>query len=91
MIMRVPRELGRPCRLHRNGRLEIPAYQLQVDPQSASQADGDEKMGRNRWYRQAKETKCGEKVGKESERLVLPLSQGNHTEGTLGRKGDAFL
>ena len=26
----------------------------------------------------AKETKCGEKGGKESERLVVPLSQGNH-------------
>jgi hypothetical protein len=90
MIMRVPRELGRPCRLHRHCRLEIPAYQLQVDPRPTSEAVGDER-GTKRWYRQAKETKCGEKVGKESERLVLPLSQGNHTEGTLGRKGDACL
>ena len=35
MIMGVPRELGRPCRLHRDSRQEIPAYQIQVDPQSS--------------------------------------------------------
>jgi hypothetical protein len=33
MITRVPRELGRPCRLHRHCRPEPPAYQLRVDPQ----------------------------------------------------------
>src|SRR3954468_9386744 len=54
-----------------------PAYQLQVDPRPTSEADGDER-GTKRWYRQAKETKCGEKDGKESERLAVPLSQGNH-------------
>ena len=54
-----------------------PAYQLQVDPRPTSEADGDER-GTKRWYRQAKETKCGEKGGKKSERLVVPLNQGNH-------------
>ena len=54
-----------------------PAYQLQVDPRLPSRAGGDE-QGTKRWYRQAKETKCGEMGGKESERLVVPLSQGNH-------------
>ena len=54
-----------------------PAYQLQADPRPTSEADGDER-GTKRWYRQAKETKCGETGGKESERLVVPLSQGNH-------------
>jgi hypothetical protein len=54
-----------------------PAYQLQADPRLPSRACGDE-SGTKRWYRQAKETKCGEKGGKESERLVVPLSQGNH-------------
>ena len=29
-------------------------------------------------YRQAKETKCGEKTVRKSERLVVPLIQGNH-------------
>src|SRR5262245_64120938 len=35
-------------------------------------------MGHNAWYRQAKETKRGETGGKKSERLAVPLSQGNH-------------
>ena len=43
----------------------------------ASGAVGDE-QGTHGWYRQAKETKCGETGGKKSERLVVPLSQGNH-------------
>jgi hypothetical protein len=77
MITRVPRELGRPCRLHRDSRLESRLSKLQVDPQLSSRADGDEKRTK-RWYRQAKETKYGEMDGKESERLVVPLSQGNH-------------
>ena len=54
-----------------------PAYQLQVDPRSTSEANGDER-GTKRWYRQAKETKCGEKCGKKSERLAVLLNQGNH-------------
>ena len=45
--------------------------------------------GTKRWYRQAKETKCGEKDGRESERLIVPPSRGNHPEGTPGREGDA--
>ena len=36
------------------------------------------RTGTQRWYRQAKETKCGETGGKESERLIVPASQGNH-------------
>ncbi len=27
--------------------------------------------------------------GRESQRLIVPSSQGNHPEGTLGREGDA--
>src|SRR5260370_23626703 len=34
--------------------------------------------GRNDWYRQTKETKCGETDDRESQRLVVPLSQGNY-------------
>jgi hypothetical protein len=63
-----------------------PAYQLQVDPRPTSEADGDER-GTNRWYRQAKETKCGEMDGKESERLVVPLNRGNQPEGPRRGKG----
>ena len=53
-----------------------PAYQLQVDPRLPSRACGDE-SGTKRWYRQAKETKCGEMGGKESERLVVSMKRGN--------------
>jgi hypothetical protein len=65
-----------------------PAYQLQADPRLPSRACGDE-PGTKRRYRQAKETKCGEMGGRESERLILPVSRGNHPEGTPGREGDA--
>jgi hypothetical protein len=57
-----------------------PAYQLQDDPRPTSEADGDER-GTKRWYRQAKETKCGEKGGKESERLVVCAGQRSDLEG----------
>jgi hypothetical protein len=90
MITRVPRELGRPCRLHRDCRLESRLPKLQVDPQLSSRAGGNEKRT-NRWYRQAKETKCGEMDGKESERLVVPLNRGNQPKRTPGREGDAVL
>src|SRR5438874_3877332 len=43
-------------------------------------------MGRNRWYRQAKATKRGERGGRESQRLIVPLSRGNRTEGPWGGK-----
>ena len=45
--------------------------------------------GTRRGYRGAKETKRGETNGRESERLIVPSSQGNPPEGTLGREGDA--
>src|SRR6516165_10056292 len=63
-----------------------PAYQLQVNPRLSSRASEDE-QGTKRWYRQAKETKCGETDGKESERLVVPMSQGNQPVGPWGGKG----
>ena len=46
-------------------------------------------LGANRaqgWYRQAKATKCGERGGRESERLIVPLRPGNHSEGPGGGK-----
>jgi hypothetical protein len=48
---------------------------------------GGRTQGRNRWYRQAKETKRGESETRESERLVVPPSQGNCPEGPWGGKG----
>ena len=41
------------------------AYQLQIDPRLRVGAEGDEPRTQ-RWYRQAKETKCGEMGGRES-------------------------
>ena len=52
----------------------------------ASGADGDERRTQ-RWYRQAKETKRGEKGGRESERLIVPMKRGNRPEGPRGGKG----
>src|SRR5208282_199574 len=83
------RELGRPCRFHRARRLEIPPTNSRLIHGSASGAGGDEQRTQ-RWYRQAKETKRGEMGGRESQRLIVPSSQGNHPEGTLGREGDAL-
>ena len=80
MITRVPRELGRPRRLHRNCRPENRLTNSRMIHGLASRAAGDER-GTQRWYRQAKETKRGEKGGGESERLIVPLSRGNRPEG----------
>ena len=76
MVNRVPRELGRPYRLHRDGRLEHRLTNSRLIHSSVPSWWG--RTGDERWYRQAKATKCGEMGGKESERLVVPLSQGNH-------------
>jgi len=67
-----------------------PAYQLQADPRLPSRASGDE-SGTKRRYRQAKETKCGEMGGRDSERLIVPTRRGNQPDGTPRREGDAVL
>jgi RNA-directed DNA polymerase len=86
MIMRVLRELGRPRRLHRTRRREHRLTNSRMILGLASWAVGDEPRT-HRWYRQAKETKCGETVGGESERLIVPSSRGNRPEGPRGGKG----
>jgi hypothetical protein len=68
-------------------RLESRLPKLQVDPQLTSRAGGDEKRTKRR-YRQTKATKCGEMGGRESERPIVPMKRGNHTEGTPRREGD---
>ena len=88
MITRDPLGTGRPCRFHRARRPEIPPTNSRLIHGSASGAGGDEQRAQ-RWYRQAKETKCGEKDGRESERFIVPASRGNRPEGTPGREGDA--
>jgi len=64
--------------------------QLQVKPQPLVLGWGD-KQGTKRWYRPAKATKCGETGGRESERLIVSLKQGNRPSWTLWREGDAAL
>ena len=48
-------------------------------------------MRTNRWYRQAKETKCGEMDGKESQCPIVVMKQGNGPSRTLWSKGGAAL
>ena len=67
-----------------------PAYQLQDDPRPTSEADGDERRTR-RWYRQAKETKCGETGGKESEYPIVASRRGNGPSRTPWSEGGATL
>lgn len=86
MIIRVPRELGRPCLLHRSMPVGAPAYQLQADPVASCPGLRGTNQGRNRWYRRVRETKRAERVGRESERLIVPLSRGNYPEGPRGGK-----
>ena len=88
MITRVPRELGRPRRLHRTCRPESRLTNSRMIRGPTSGAVGDEQRTQ-RWYRQAKETKCGETGGGESEHAVLPVSRGNRTSGTPRREGRA--
>ena len=47
-----------------------------------SWAVGDER-GTQRWYRQAKETKCGERDVRESQRLIVPVSYTHLTLPTI--------
>src|SRR4051795_656385 len=54
----------------------------------ASRAVGDE-QGTHGWYRRAKETKRGEKGGRESEHLVVSPKRGNRPSWTPWREGDA--
>ena len=63
-----------------------PAYQLLADPRLPSRACGDE-SGTKRWYRQAKETKCGEMDGKESECPIVVLKRGNGPPDPVERRG----
>ena len=54
----------------------------------ASRVDGDE-QGTHGWYHQAKETKRGEKDGRESEHFVGALKRGNGPCRTPWSEGGA--
>jgi hypothetical protein len=88
MIIRVPRELGRPCRLHRNGRVEIPAHQLRDDPRSRVR----DRRGRNQDAPMVSPSE-GNEVRREGRQGVAAsrstVEPGEPSRGTLGREGDA--
>jgi hypothetical protein len=85
MIIRVSRELGRPCRLHRACRLEPRLTNSRLIHSSVPSWWG--RTGDDRWYRQAKETKRGETDGKKSQRLIVVSKRGNGPSGPRGAKG----
>ena len=89
MIIRVSRERGRSCRLHRDCRQELRLTNSRMI-HSEVPSCGDE-PGTKRWYRQAKETKCGEKDGKESEYPIVASKRGNGPSRTLWSEGGAAL
>ena len=77
-------------RLHRDCRLETRLTNSRLIRSLRPRLAGT-KNGTERWYRQAKETKCGEMGGKESERLAVPLSQGNHPRDPGEGRGRRFM
>ena len=66
-------------------RLGDPAYQLQVDPRLSSRACWG-RTGTQRWYRQAKETKCGETGRQEVGASRSTVEPGEPPEGPWGGK-----
>jgi len=87
MIARVSRELGRPCRFHRDCRLELRLTNSRLIHGFVPSWWG--RTGDERWYRQAKETKRGEMNGKESQCPIVALKRGNGPSRTPGSEGGA--
>jgi hypothetical protein len=90
MITRVFRELGRPCRLHRDCRLEPRLTNSRLIPSLRPRLVGT-KNGTKRWYRPAKETKRGEMDDKESQRPIVVSKRGNGPSRTPWSEGGAGL
>ena len=86
MIKRVSRELGRPCRLHRDCRLEPRLTNSRLIPSFLVPSwwgrTGDKPM-----VSPSEETKRGEMDGKESQRPIIVLKRGNGPPGPRGAKG----
>ena len=91
MIIRVSRELGRPCRLHRDCGLGAPAYQLQVDPRLSC----PELVGTNRGQtdgiaKRRKRSAARWTAGSRSATIVV-LKRGNGASRTPWSEGGAAL
>src|SRR5208337_1041420 len=82
-----PGNLGDPDSSLEVNRIGSNRYsKLRDDPSALRlKPHGDETQTLQR-YRQAKETKCGEKTVRKSQCLIVPLKQGNHPEGPWGGK-----
>src|SRR5271157_5843103 len=85
--MRVAREPERPCRFRRDCRLESRLTNSRLIHSSIRAGGGEQRS--HRWYRQAKETKCGEMGGRESQCLIVAMKRGNEPSRTPGSEGGA--
>ena len=74
---RFPRNLGEPCSLLGESRLEIPGYQLQAVVAHSSATEQTQRV--NPRYRQAKETKRGGMAAGRHSVLIVPLNLANFT------------
>jgi hypothetical protein len=75
----VSQEPERTCRLHIDTSWLGVAKPENSRPQAGVGPCGSHEHRRTVWYRQAKETKRGEKGGRKSEYFILPWNQGNRT------------
>ena len=74
---RFPRNLGEPCSLLGESRLEIPGHQLQA--LTAHSSVGERKQRVEPRYRQAKETKCGGTAAGRHSVWIVPKKLANFT------------
>ena len=75
----LPSPLSKPA-----GDTGIPTPGRSTAPRPGPMGD---KQRSHRWYRQAKETKCGEMGGRESQRLIVALKRGNEPSRTPWSEG----
>ena len=78
------RNLGEPCSLLGEFRLEIPDYQLLALAAHSSARERKQRVHPR--YRQAKETKCGGMAAGRRSALIVLMKQGNSPWRTLWRK-----
>ena len=90
MVTRVPRELGRSRQSLEANRIGSNRYSKLRDDPSAMRLrpSGDETQALQR-YRQAKETKCGEKTVRKSQRPIVVWKRGNGPSRTPWSEGGA--
>ena len=88
MITRVPRELGRPCRLHRNCRPETRLTNSRLIRGPRPRPTGTNE-GRNDGIAKRRKRSAARWDGKESQRPIVVLKRGNGPSRTPWSEGDA--